>query len=347
MHHGGDNKEIGSYGDFKYLTDAHNTKPSKFFSDLKVRETLKKYLTLMLNRKNTVNGIRYSEDPSILGWQLGNELGGWEGQVPPSDWSIEIAKHIKSIAKNTLVIDGGFGGHNFKQRIPKKTLESTYIDCHFNHYYYGESDYPRIDSDSSYVVDNFKKAFIITEFGFDHKFVGGVTDKVVKSPKIAGALAWSLRYRARDGGYYSHSEGDNGFLAYHLPPSKPTPNFSHQDEQKVSQIMIQNAAKLSRNIDTFKVPVPLKAEGESSPNNLTWFGSAWATSYKVYRYTQGTNNTHYDYMATVKDLKPFGQPLFSDNTVKRGNCYIYKIRAIAAPGFEATKGELKLGPYDV
>ena len=52
-------------------------------------------------------------------------------------------------------------------------------------------------------------------------------------------------------------------------------------------------------------------------------------------------------MATVKDLKPFGQPLFSDNTVKRGNCYIYKIRAIAAPGFEATKGELKLGPYDV
>ncbi|KAJ1341159.1 hypothetical protein BSLG_004225 [Batrachochytrium salamandrivorans] len=90
-------------------------------------QDFKDLLKFMLNRRNTVNGIRYGDDQSILGWQTGNELGGWEGKPPPAAWTIEIAQFIKSLAPRTMVIDGTMGGHNLKDESTRSVANSAFI----------------------------------------------------------------------------------------------------------------------------------------------------------------------------------------------------------------------------
>ena len=48
---------------------------------------------LFLNRRNTVNGILYKDDPAILAWQLGNEFGSYAGdrKLDYTEW---IATHF-------------------------------------------------------------------------------------------------------------------------------------------------------------------------------------------------------------------------------------------------------------
>lgn len=61
-----------------------------------------------------MTGIAYKDDPTILAWETGNELGAYqlsEG-APPAAWTNTIASYIKSLAPRTLVMDGSDGTHN-------------------------------------------------------------------------------------------------------------------------------------------------------------------------------------------------------------------------------------------
>ncbi|KAH9264381.1 hypothetical protein BASA83_012138 [Batrachochytrium salamandrivorans] len=123
------------YGDYGLFTRFREKQPEEFFTDAQLIQDFKDLLKFMLNRRNTVNGIRYGDDQSILGWQTGNELGGWEGKPPPAAWTIEIAQFIKSLAPRTMVIDGTMGGHNLKGRVPREVLQTPFVDVISNNYY--------------------------------------------------------------------------------------------------------------------------------------------------------------------------------------------------------------------
>ena len=45
-----------------------------FFTDRTMIDSYKVPLAELLNRVNTVTGVRYGDDPSILAWETGNEL---------------------------------------------------------------------------------------------------------------------------------------------------------------------------------------------------------------------------------------------------------------------------------
>jgi hypothetical protein len=75
-----------------------------------------------------VNGIAYKDDPKILAWQHGNELGGWDGPSPPADWTLELSALMKSFTPNTLVMDGTQGGLDIPTRFPVVVLESPLVD---------------------------------------------------------------------------------------------------------------------------------------------------------------------------------------------------------------------------
>jgi hypothetical protein len=88
-----------------------------FYTDAMIREWFRNYLTMLLNRRNTVTGALYKDEPAIMAWELGNELRNKTSvaseRARRADellaWTREMAGHIKSIDRNHLVADGGEG----------------------------------------------------------------------------------------------------------------------------------------------------------------------------------------------------------------------------------------------
>ncbi|XP_047326154.1 mannan endo-1,4-beta-mannosidase 4-like [Impatiens glandulifera] len=91
----------------------------EFFTDQVVRQYYKNHIETILMRKNSINGITYKDDPTIMAWELMNEprcpsdLSGKTFQ----DWIIEMSNYVKSIDKNHLLEVGLEGFYN-------KTMQS-------------------------------------------------------------------------------------------------------------------------------------------------------------------------------------------------------------------------------
>jgi len=82
-----------------------------FYTSNTIRTWFKNYARMIIERKNTVTGIAYRDEPAILAWELGNELrnpsvGGADALV---QWTGEMATYIKQFDGNHLVADGGEG----------------------------------------------------------------------------------------------------------------------------------------------------------------------------------------------------------------------------------------------
>ncbi|XP_028807821.1 mannan endo-1,4-beta-mannosidase 2 [Neltuma alba] len=87
-----------------------------FFYDPSIRSYFKNYVKTLLTRKNTITGVEYRSDPTILGWELINEP---RCMTDPSgdtlqDWLEEMSAFVKLIDRNHLVTIGleGFYGPN-------------------------------------------------------------------------------------------------------------------------------------------------------------------------------------------------------------------------------------------
>jgi uncharacterized protein (TIGR03437 family) len=88
-----------------------------FYTEPMIKQWFKNYITMLLNRTNTVTGVRYKDEPAILAWELGNELRNQPANAAEREtkaqqllaWMAEISGFIKSVDQNHLVADGGEG----------------------------------------------------------------------------------------------------------------------------------------------------------------------------------------------------------------------------------------------
>ncbi|KAL4452406.1 hypothetical protein ABPG75_008068 [Micractinium tetrahymenae] len=87
---------------------------AQFYTNERARQYFKQYAQLLITRRNTVNGRLYSEDPTILGWDLMNEPrceveGCVNAETRASligDWVNEMADFVHSLDSNHLVTVG-------------------------------------------------------------------------------------------------------------------------------------------------------------------------------------------------------------------------------------------------
>lgn len=88
---------------------------AKFYSNPEAVGLYHRYVSQLLERKNSVTGKLYRDDPTIMAWQLANEPRPGDGkQSQPNlpnylDWIENTAKLIKSIAPQQLVSVGSEG----------------------------------------------------------------------------------------------------------------------------------------------------------------------------------------------------------------------------------------------
>jgi mannan endo-1,4-beta-mannosidase len=90
-----------------------------FYTDPVIRGWYKDWISHVLNRVNSLTGVAYKDDPTVMAWELANEprcVGS--GVYPPSaacaaptitDWAADISAHIKSVDRNHLVGSGDEG----------------------------------------------------------------------------------------------------------------------------------------------------------------------------------------------------------------------------------------------
>ena len=90
----------------------------QFYTDARVRQAFKDWISHVVNRVNTVNGLTYRNDPTIFSWELANEPRYINANKPTSgtctattlvNWATEMSSFIKSLDSNHMVSVGDEG----------------------------------------------------------------------------------------------------------------------------------------------------------------------------------------------------------------------------------------------
>ncbi|SEA90779.1 hypothetical protein SAMN02910384_02695 [Pseudobutyrivibrio sp. ACV-2] len=186
-----------------------------FYSSETCRDYFKQMIEHLLERENTVTGVKYKDDKAILCWETANEAGGNPTNQKNyddvlSDWNIDITNFIKSHDKNHLVLDGRMS------TTEQSRSDANPADILGAHYY--EGNYAtRCADETNLVHGEANKPFILGEFGgkVEAKPCIDVFQKGVEND-TNGIMMWSLRAHKDGYGYYFHDE-DGYWASYHWP----------------------------------------------------------------------------------------------------------------------------------
>jgi len=296
-----------------------------FWVDKQLIADFKKTIEFTLKRTNTLTGVKYKDDKSILCWETGNELNS------PYSWVKEIASYIKSLDENHLLMDGYYAIDGYR-KVHKESIDDSNIDILSSHHY-EQDPYTQINHiKGNLEIIQGKKPYVLGELGFESTSAHAKTyDYIISNKEITGTLNWSIRSHRREGGFYWHSEpvGHNLFKSYHWPGFSSGYTY---DEIGLLNLMRNKAYE----IDGLKPP---KLAKPKTPNLLpiekvfaiSWQGSVGASGYNIER-TESVDGPWEQIGFNVSDANVQYVPLFNDTTAEIDASYFYRIEAINASG---------------
>lgn len=291
-----------------------------FWTDPQLIADFKQTIRFLVTRTNTLTGVCYADDKAILCWETGNEL-----ECPPS-FTREIAAFIKSLDANHLVMEGL---HTTELR--EASLAMPEVDIVTTHHYPGgPKSFAQLIRENAALAKG-RKPYVVGEFGFVSTREMADAIKAVLETQTAGALAWSLRFRSRDGGFYWHSEpaGGNKYKAFHWPGS---PIGDDYDEIPFMKLMRDQAFAIrGLPVPPVNAPAPPVLLPILDVGAISWQGSVGAGGYSVERAARRSGP--WTVVAdNVDESFTQYQPLFNDVQARRGK-WFYRVRAGNAAGF--------------
>ena len=320
-----------NYADFRGKT------ADEFWTDPQLIDDFKLTVHFVINRKNTLTGVKYRDDKAILCWETGNEL------FSPVEWTNEICRYIRSLDKNHLIMDGYFAGG--KRTVREESVLEPSIDILSSHHY--ESNSYEITKNIRRNLDVIKgrKPYVIGEFGFiSTSGVESVLDSVIANTYVSGALIWSLRHHRRHGGFYWHSEplGNGIYKAYHWPGFDTGEKY---DEKNLLSVYRKKAFEIQNmKVPDVSVPEPPVLLPVENVYSISWQGSTGASGYHIGR--SETKNGPWKLVGyNVSDAEIPYFPVFHDESAIPGKKYYYRIIAVNASG--VSKESNIVGPVEV
>jgi mannan endo-1,4-beta-mannosidase len=290
-----------------------------FWTDPQIIADFKETIRFVVTRTNTLTGVRYADDQAILCWETGNELSS------PVPWTREIAAFVKSLDRNHLVMDGYQA-----TELREESLTMPEVDIVTTHHYPGgKKSFAQLIRENAARAQG-KKPYVVGEFGFVKMAEMTEAIEAVLATRAAGALAWSLRFRNRDGGFYWHSEpaGGNKYKAFHWPGS---PLGDDYDERMFMGLMRSKAFAIrGLPVPPIPVPEPPKLLPITDGAAISWQGSVGATGYIVQR-APASNGTWHVAAVAVDESFSQGQPQFADERNTFGHWY-YRVVATNSAG---------------
>jgi mannan endo-1,4-beta-mannosidase len=115
-----------------------------FYTDERAKELYRAHVRRIATRRNSVTGILYRDDPTIMSYELMNEAQAPTGRYQERRaWVEEMSRYLKSLDPNHLIAPGTWGYRNSWERrawLEEHSVASVdYCDVHV---------YPRDDLDS-------------------------------------------------------------------------------------------------------------------------------------------------------------------------------------------------------
>ncbi|KAK8056810.1 glycoside hydrolase family 5 protein [Apiospora rasikravindrae] len=170
--------------------DASNPEIQQFYTNATIVAAFKDYIAKVATHRNPYTGRMYAEDPTIFAYETGNELLGpvWGDMDCPADWVADIARFVKKLAPQKLLVDGTYG-------VNRTHLDIEKVDIVSNHYYPVDTTKLQADLD---LVEGASKAYFAGEYswvGPDDAGINNITaffDIIQKSSVAVGDAFWSL-----------------------------------------------------------------------------------------------------------------------------------------------------------
>jgi mannan endo-1,4-beta-mannosidase len=170
---------------------------ARFYKTPAAVDLYRDYVGRMVKRRNTVNGVIYRDDPTIMTWELANEPrpcaddSAMATDVPIyCDWVDTTARHIHELDENHLVCTGSEGLWGCLQRpevfiAAHKTPAIDYVTVHMWLKNWGWLKTPtlspafevaagrardHVETHTKIATDTLKKPLVLEEFGLPRDF---------------------------------------------------------------------------------------------------------------------------------------------------------------------------------
>ena len=184
-----------------------------FYTNEETRRLYRQHVERIVTRRNTVTGVLYRDDPTILAYELMNEAQGLPGRWQERRaWVAEMSAYVKSLDPNHLLTPGTWGYRSaFERRAWLEEHRLPNVDFADIH------NYPRDDHDVFVTTPQALGEFIenraAASFSINKPFVMGEFGMGVEGYEGTSQADW---YRA----YFEHSarNGAAGAIFWIITP---------------------------------------------------------------------------------------------------------------------------------
>lgn len=145
--------ELGGIAKYvEWATGTSDRNMHTFITNARCQEIFKDYISMILNRVNTVTGVAYKDEPAIAMWEIGNEIRNPNGGAQElRDWYQEIAQYIKGIDPNHLLATGEEGYED--PSLGTWNAEGKFINERYSSLDYSNTYVLRADQGTSFIMN--------------------------------------------------------------------------------------------------------------------------------------------------------------------------------------------------
>jgi mannan endo-1,4-beta-mannosidase len=187
-----------------------------FFDDPRTKRDYRTWVSHVVQRVNSLTGLAYRDDPTIMAWELMNE-GNAHPETLRLAWTAEMSAYVKSLDPNHLVSSGHANiAAKLSERLSDLTIQTLdFGTWHGYPLYYKLTvqQFNDIITEYCQLGASAMKPVLLEEFGYARSNPDAAEvyatwlDTLSRDPNCAGWIVWRLVSR-QDSGRYPVDEHD-------------------------------------------------------------------------------------------------------------------------------------------